>query len=588
MATGSEVAKYYATLGAKVDHSGFRRYDVLLKQMEQRMLKFKKNMESYASLNNFKFDSLKFQKQAQGSINKVQKLLQVELSNFKIDNSRLHTSLQSAINRAVYSTQFKLKPTVDRSSVSQGTRRVYNHSVESGGLSGMFGLAGNLRYAAGLRGLPMLGAVGGVGALAAAPLTGGYAAYNYANETIKPRVITADRNSILLNQTIGGNAENQKYGVQWYRNLTNSLGVDAEAGINDFNTAVTLMKDQGMSTGQSIRNYELFAKRFTLRHLTADQQKGSLRQITQIIGRGTVQAEDLNSLVENGDPQIKGLLRQAWAQRTNYQGDNLSRDYAKAQEKGQVTGQDLLAAYQLSAVKYAKQLEEATNSVRADEQRLKNQQFWQQQELDTNPELVKSTEDLIKSQRELNEAMAPLRQAFLQLEIGAVQLATKFAEGASWLVKSLPDLAGKYGTSTPYGTQIEAPKLNNKQLYGGTGTRPGGWLYNLTGMFSESAQYDLAGATLDPFKLKDPSSRKDYIGKAEDVARQQLMSSSASNTSIKAGDLNIAPGGIQINVESGDAQQIFNQMESQLNDFWKRKNDDQLNDMRLNYTKPGV
>lgn len=324
----SLVSSFYASLGIKIDQRSFAAAERALKRMQETMAGFAKYKTDLTISPKIKFNTLNLQREAQRSLNQVSRLLEVKFTKFNLDPSQLSRSLNSAINRAQFSANsIKIRTIVERSPVSQAARRV---AAEGNGAGGVAGLVAASR--AGVAGLAGYAGYSGLQAL------------NEQVNGIQGRVIRTDTARMLLGQAVGGSDIRKQNALEWYKKTTNRYGLDAENGVADFNTALTLQRGQGISTRDALKNYDSFLQRFTLRHLSSDQQKGSLRQITQILGRGTVQAEDLNSLVENGDPEIKNLIREAWAQRTNYKGQNVSKDYAAAQKKGTATSDDLLGA----------------------------------------------------------------------------------------------------------------------------------------------------------------------------------------------------------------------------------------------------
>ena len=575
MATGSEVARYWASLGVKVDTKDIRRVDAMFRQMEQRMAAFKKRWEQSVNISNFKFDSLKFQKSAQQAINKSQKLLQVELSNFKIDQSRLHTSLQSAINRAVYSTRFHLKPVVDRSGLSQQTRGFSRQAVQDriGQMNGGTGLPIGALMGMGRLGIAGLGVGAGVAAVGAV---------NGQLDTVQDRVIKNDRNRLLLGQSVGGSEERRQSAVDWYKDKTQKYGLDAEGGIQTFNQAMLQLRDTGMTAQKSANTYDTFMQRFALQHMTADQQAGAIRQITQIVGKGNVTQEDLGALLENGDAGIKRLVAQAWAERTKYKGQNLMGDYIKAQSLGKVKAEDLLQAYAISAKKNADALNEATNSLAANAQRLRNDQFWNQFERDGEA-ISEATKDRIAAERELESAMKPLKDRFNEMEAAGMRLSASFITSASKLLEKFPGWFESAKSVPVPKSYSEAP---TDGPIGGSASQAGGWLYNTAAYLNPSWAHDIAGSSLDRFKLQAPEQFKNYQAQAQQTA-MQTMTNSVDNRTFRTGDTTFANGAIQVNVAQGDPETIVSGMETQLTALVQRVNSNTLSEASINYPRTG-
>lgn len=528
MANGMEISRFWASVGVKVNNSDLRKVDKLLSDIDKRFSKFKNKSGL------FNFDVEKFTVN-QKTLNRVlgtaldtaSKTVTFEISRFAV-NER---NLKAALTRSSMISHIQgMNSRGSRGGVGFGGLSAIEWDRRQGALASAALLRHNrslelANIRAGRGGVRQVGSsigtsyafnserwlghraaehagygalsggIGrlGVGGIGAAVAGGAVLAVDRRLDQVQERVIDNDRNRILLGQSVGGSDARKTNAIAWYRDIADKYGTDAKGGITDFNTAITLQRGVGISTRQAIGNYDLFAQRFNLRHLQPHQQRGALRQITQIMGRGTVQQEDLNSLVENGDPEIKNLIKQAWAARTGYSGENISKDYQAAQKKGQVLSEDLLGAYALSAKKYAKEVEESMNSVRAAAQRLQNDKFWNQFERD-GKEIEDATKDRIAAERELEEALKPLKEAMNQAEIATMgfaastlRAAAKFT-GPAW--ESLFAGKGKDGSSPGY-----FPKLSNVISNSGN-------VLELIGNSKDLAPKDRLSLILDAFSEK--------------------------------------------------------------------------------------
>ncbi|KTT43223.1 hypothetical protein RSA46_17515 [Pseudomonas oryzihabitans] len=623
MSTMNPVASFFASLGIKVDQRSFAQADRMLKNIQSTMEGFKKYQANLVIKPKISFNSLTLQRDIQKSMNQVAKLTQFKIDKFNIDASRLSSSLESAIRRAQHSAgSIKVRAIAERSPLSQSTRAlVRQHEA---------GLAAN-------------GFTGGVGGLVAASRAGvagiaGYVGYNAVGQAndyvngIQDRVIRTDTARMLLDQAVGGNATRKTNALDWYKQTTNKYGLDAQGGIADYNTALTLQRGQGITTRDALKNYDSFLQRFTLRHLTSDQQKGSLRQITQILGRGTVQAEDLNSLVENGDPEIKNLIREAWAQRTNYKGQNMAKDYADAQKKGQVTSQDLLGAYALSAKRNAQAMEEASNSLRADAQRTTNAKFWS--EMDRNSEeLTNTLKARNDAEQKLIESTIPLQKLFTQLvEIPIIEKMTSFTNGLADFAKWADAIRTGAKTSEQAIEDVKknAPDVAKDYLDFHPGVKGISWLWENHPVLKRVK--DGAGSLYDqimgpewgtpgnrftpdfqrykelPYKYLQPvndfqmpamlppamppqfgSSPLQHYQQNNDNAVQQLMNQSYTNNNTNNNDysIRIEPGAIVINGTDLSAQDIGRELESQMKSIAERVQYNTISETIVNYPSIG-
>lgn len=573
----SQIASYYASLGFKIDQRSFAAAERALKRIQETMAGFAKYKTDLTISPKIKFNALNLQREAQRSLNQVSRLLEVKLTKFNLDPSQLSRSLNSAINRAQFSaSSIKVRTIVERSPVSQAARRVAA-TAESGG-NGAGGVAGLVAASrAGVTGLAGYAGYSGLQAL------------NEQVNSIQARVIKGDTAKMLLGQAVGGSETRKQNALEWYRNTTNRYGLDAENGISSFNTAVTLQRGQGISTRESLKNYDSFLQRFTLRHLTSDQQQGSLRQITQILGRGTVQAEDLNSLVENGDPEIKNLIREAWARRTNYKGQNMASDYAKAQKAGKVTSEDLLGAYAISSKRYARELDEASQSLRAEAQRTANSKFWS--DVEKNGEaLTQSLKDRNEAEQRLYEASVPLQKMFIDLvQIPVVEQLTSFTNGLTgigeWFNKynSLPD--NQKNDTLWQGAKDTASWLGERLAK----NNAIGWAIDGNWLGAGDAYNSAKNYVLGQSFGSAPGYRiaPDYHPYQQSDTLRQMQS--LNNTSNNQMMLQIAPGAfnIEINAAGGDVNAISSELERSMSEITDRVILNKLSETRFQYPSIG-
>lgn len=508
MANGVEVARFWASVGVKVNPADLRKVDRFLSDIDKRFAKFKGRNTFTFDFNKFSVNRKALDKVLGDALDAASNRVTFQISKFAVNERALQAAMLNA-SRKLRNTPLMLGMGNGFGPTTGSTRRQRVQQVASSvsdhrSFNSERWLGRRASEYAGFHALNTGIGRFGVAGIGAAVAGGAVLAADRRLDEVQNRVIDNDRNRILLGQSVGGSDARKKNATAWYKDIANKYGTDARGGITDFNTAITLQRGVGISTRQAIGNYDLFAQRFNLRHLQPHQQRGALRQITQIMGRGTVQQEDLNSLVENGDPEIKNLIKQAWASRTGYTGDNISKDYQSAQKKGLVTSEDLLGAYALSAKKYAKEVEESMNSVRAAAQRLENDKFWNQFERD-GKEIEDATKDRIAAERELEAALKPLKEAINQAEIASMKFAAAAVSAAAKFVGPAWDslFASKEKDKDPG----YFPKLTNSisntgpvlEMIGNSNNlSPSQRLSLIKDMFSESA----GSMSLDDWKKK--------------------------------------------------------------------------------------
>lgn len=431
MSTMNPVASFFASLGIKVDQRSFAQADRMLKNIQSTMEGFKKYQANLVIKPKISFNSLTLQRDIQKSMNQVAKLTQFKIDKFNIDASRLTSSLESAIRRAQHSAgSIKVRAIAERSPLSQSARAlVRQHEA---------GLAAN-------------GGAGGVGGFIAASRAGllgvgsyvGYQGIQQINDQIngvQDRVIRTDTARMLLGQSVGGSETRKTNALDYYRQTTNKYGTDAEGGISDFNSLLVNQRMAGTSTRDALRNWELIQERATFAHLGADQQQRFIRQLLQIQGKNQVTQEDLSTIADS-DSGFKSTLIQSYAKTKGWSGNmqDWSVKYADDQKKGLVKWQDVVNALILSSQRYSREIEESSNSLRADAQRTANSKFWADMERNSE-ELTKTLEERNKAEQELYAAAVPLQQLFTKLvEIPVVERLTDFTKSltgfADWYNK---------------------------------------------------------------------------------------------------------------------------------------------------------
>lgn len=626
------VSSYFATLGVKVDRQSFLNADKALQNIKKTLEGFKKFKTDLTISPRIKFNELNLQRDIQKTFNRVGRLSEFKISRFNVDPSRLTSSLESAIRRAQHSAgNIRLKAVVDRSSVSQGTRAlVRNHEAgnASNGLSG--GVGGMI--AAGRAGVAGIASYAGYNAIGQAN--------QYVND-VQQRVIDTDQARMLVGQAVGGGQQQRQTGLDFYKDITNRYGIDARAGIRDFNSLMVNQRMAGATTAEAAKNWLLIQKRATFAHLDSDQQQRFVRQLIQIQGKGVVTQEDL-STIGDSDSGFKSTLIQAYAQKKGWTGNmqDWSAKYAADQKAGLVKWQDVIDALSLSARRYAKEIDESSNSLRADAQRTVNSKYWSDMERnsDTLTDTLKRRND---AEQKLIESAIPLQKMFTDLvEIPTIERMTSFTNGladfATWanaiktgtktgdqaiddVKKNAPELAKSYAENHPGIQGISwlwehhpvlkrvkdgASSLYDQVMGPAPGTPGNRWVPDLKPYRELASQYgksvnDFAipnminNPNLEPLRAPQFGSNP-LIGLQADRGQELLQSmnqsytNNSNNTSNIDAPINIAPGAIVVNGANQSPAEIMDGIRGELNDFAFRFQQNQLTETMSAYpTKTG-
>lgn len=627
----NSAADFFATLKIRVDRQSFLQADKALQNIKTTLAGFKRFKTDLTIAPRIKFNELNLQRDIQKTFNRVGRLSEFKISRFNVDPSRLTSSLESAIRRAQHSAgNIRLKAVVDRSSVSQGARAVA--AQHSGGYLGTGGVGGLV----------------GAGRAGIAGLAGwtGYQSMEALNDRInriQDRVITTDTSRMLVGQAVGGGQQQRQTGLDFYRNTTDRLGIDARAGIRDFNSLMVNQQMAGISTKEAAKNWLLIQKRATFAHLDSDQQQRFVRQLIQIQGKNQVSQEDLSTIADS-DSGFKSTLIQSYAKNKGWGGNmaDWSVKYAADQKAGLVKWNDVVAALSLSAQRNAAAIEESSASLRADAQRTANSRYWSDMERNSN-ELTDTLKARNEAEQKLIESAIPLQKMFTSLvEIPVIEKMTEFTNGlsgfASWVDKfsktpdnqkadlaitTAKDIAPKaadyYAENHPGIRGISwlyehhpalkwlkdgASSVYDQVMGPQIGTPGNRWVPDLKPYRELASQYgksvnDFAmpnminNPNLEPLRAPQFGSNP-LIGLQADRGQELLQSmnqsytNNSNNTSNIDAPINIAPGAIVVNGANQSPAEIMDGIRGELNDFAFRFQQNQLTETMSAYpTKTG-
>ncbi|MDF5713576.1 MAG: tape measure protein [Rhizonema sp. NSF051] len=588
MASGQEIAKFWASLGVNVDSSSLRKVDKFLNQIDNRFKKMQGSQNSFKiNLTGFKVDNKALTKVLGDALDSASNKVTFQINKFAVNERNLQASLLRAM-RGVRNVGLPLNI---GSGANHRTRREVSRSITAPQFHSERYFNPRFAERAGFGFADsFVGRLGPAGIAAGAIGAGGYA-INRRLDEVQDRVIDNDTKRILLGQSVGGSDKRRANAIEWYKRLSQKYGNSAEEGITDFNTALVLQRGQGIGTRDALSNYDLFSQRFAVRHLQPWQQRNAMRQITQILGAGKVDTSDLNALIEGGgDPEIKSYLIKAWSARTGFTGDNPQAAFKGAMRKGEVSSNDLIEAYRLSSQRSAKELDEAVNSVRANAQRLANDKFWAQFERD-GEEIQAATKDRIAAERELQAALGPLKDAMNQAETATMTYA---AAAIRWGIKFAGDAVG---TKEQPGTLRKEGNILSNTFGSGGLLEMVGNNENLSpserlGFIWKSLKQESSGRSLDDWKkeINDTVSKKKSFElnvnplnqsvngdvPITDDMRNPKNQSIQQTTTVTIGDIIVQSSASNV----GDLMQDFrNQVKPSM--------DNMLSEAMLNYAKSG-
>lgn len=320
-------------------------------------------------------------------------------------------------------------------------------NVGGGGFGGMLGALGR-------SGLPMAGLIGG-GALA-----GVQQILSYAAQRVEQRQQGADDAQQLSN--VFAAAASQDIGQQAYiknRFTAFSEKYGSEVSIDtakDFRNFVLKQRGQGRTLDQALDLYEKQTATFRGAGMTSDESRRANLQLTQIRTKGYGDREDLNTFSEAA-PILRGYVERAWAERNKFKGTDEQRSAAvtASTSKGNLKAADFNKAIEMYFAENTATIQRQAQSIQANRQRLENQKFLQEANINDNPELVNTVNENIKAHQELTAALEPLKTRLMEFDTALTSVMANSMKGAAkWVENPEFGPGGTAGPTTPTADQF--------------------------------------------------------------------------------------------------------------------------------------
>lgn len=281
-------------------------------------------------------------------------------------------------------------------------------------------------------------AVGGAAAGVAA-IVGAISALGARIDAVQGRVSESQSWANTIEQAAGKNPANRDFAKSEFLRITDKYGTSA--GLDEAKEYRTFLLHQmavGKSISQSTKMYETQMSAFRGAGMSKDEMQRANRQLTQVRAKNKGDTEDINTFSESA-PLLVDPIKQAWAERNKYKGDNLERDFRASFSQGNLKAVDFERGLEIFNRDNKPAIEKQSSSIDSNATRLANKQFLQQQGIDGNVKLIDSINERLRAETELNEAMKPLKETAAQLDIALNKLATsvlrmsmgKSAEGAA-------------------------------------------------------------------------------------------------------------------------------------------------------------
>jgi len=350
------IAKYVASIGFNVSTQDIKKVDRALNLVETKLNNFQRRLAKNFSLkiNSFDVDQRRLNIALGNALDVASARTVFEVNRFTVDQFHLNRVMTAALTQAsrVASSSAPLRPSLQ---TPARTPRSSSRSRAYAGVGGIgLGLVGPLGYGA----LALAGGGYGLGAL------------NRRNQ----EVVSAQLQSQAVVQQAGGTAEEGQASFQYLRSEANRIGFNYLDASADYNKLISGLTGSGVSVRESQRVFSGFAELARVNKLDKVTQNRLFRALSQVAGKGKLQAEELTGQIAEALPGGTALFAQAYqAQR----GGSLTGQAAISKlmadmKKGLVTSDILTFAATQASLRAAPGLSAASQASQAEQQRYQN------------------------------------------------------------------------------------------------------------------------------------------------------------------------------------------------------------------------
>lgn len=279
-----QLTKYFASLGFDIDKASVKKVDKALDHVENRL----KRLGTFGSkpivlnIDNFDVDQRKLNFALGNALDMASNRLVFEVNHFAVNQSALNRSVGAAMMRSSAMQNVNV-------SGNNGARNVAAGAIAargfSGGLSSLYGPA--LALGAGGYGLSAL---------------------NQRNQ----QVVSAQLQTSAVVQQAGGTAEQGSDSFQYLRSEGQRIGFNYLDASQDYNKLISGLTGSGIGLRESQKVFSGFAELARVNKLDKTTQNRLFRALSQVAGKGKLQAEELTGQIAEALPGGTALFAQAY------------------------------------------------------------------------------------------------------------------------------------------------------------------------------------------------------------------------------------------------------------------------------------
>jgi hypothetical protein len=377
-----DIAKYTVSVAFRFDKREQRQLDSHLKALEKKFKSFSDKKLTF-EINNFSVNQKKLETSLGNALDAASRRVTFEISNFVVN--------RGALNRAVagmggsvgggFGGRQQLSPEEwnRRTLTSSRLRRQEAEARQAERLQlatmRMGRGGGSTRQSAALGG-GIGGALGGGLARAYAPAlalaAGGYglSQLNQRNQ----QVVSAQLQTQAVVQQAGGTVEQGKGSFEYLRQQANRVGFNYLEAAPDYNKLLAGLTGAGVGLEESQKVFTGFAELARVNKLDKTTQNRLFRALSQVAGKGKLQAEELTGQIAEALPGGTALFAQAYQRQIGGKltGKEATSALMEAMKKGQVKSDILTFAGQLASERAQPSLGAAGKASQAEQARFQN------------------------------------------------------------------------------------------------------------------------------------------------------------------------------------------------------------------------
>lgn len=304
-----DIAEYKVNIRFDIARREWTRLDAQLKALDRRLSKFNQGL--------------------------TQKLA-IKFDKFDVDQRRLNFALGSALDIASRTTTFNIERfNINQQALNRAMARATAVASSSATVSphtSARGISGRHAVAA--------GGIGGLAARAYLPalaLAGGGYGLGLTNRR-NQEVVSAQLQSQAVVQQAGGTAEQGRASFDYLRSQADRIGFNYLDSSADYNKLLSGLTGSGLGLEESQRVFTGFAEIARTNKLDKVTQNRLFRALSQVAGKGKLQAEELTGQIAEALPGGTALFARAYQAQTggNLTGQAAIQALMENMKKGQV------------------------------------------------------------------------------------------------------------------------------------------------------------------------------------------------------------------------------------------------------------